>query len=306
MLGRDPTFLTSLYRYFFESDDKIDEPFELIDRDKVEDTIWIQIDGPSTPLVFSETKQKSKDHQGNYAKLGIAERRAIERLNSRAWLRDLEIHDYLSYAASRNSAKIISVLHPGYFSAGNFNDSFLKEITNPNGARYRQREQLLNADLILCPIVSNNHWYLLAISKSDQANKMNIRCLDGFNRIENHMEFLLAGKQLVERLHGPDTFEYDLRSAEVVRQNNGFDCGTVISFYGTLLCDCPNLFETNDNLEIGSPYFEFRKIMIDGLNEAAVERKHSFKSPASCSAQIVPPLAESLFSRTPTPTPRAY
>lgn len=269
MLGYPSTFLTSLYSYFFESDDEIDESFELIDAKETEpDTICLPIEIPSTLLVFSDTKKDLREHKDNYAKLGKAEYEAIERLKGKAWLKDLEIHDYLSYAAGQNPTKTISVLHPGYFSNGNFNDTLLNGISKPNGTRHRQREDLLKADLILCPVMCDSHWYLMAISQSTQTKKMNIRCLDGFNRFENHMELLLAGKQLVETLHGLGTFECDLRSAEVVRQNNGWDCGTVISFYGTLLCNCPDLFETNDNLEISSPYFKFRKVMIDGLNEA--------------------------------------
>lgn len=263
--------LNGIYDFFFEADDE-NQGVDCFS---------------APPVIFSS-------YNGAYVSQWQHEHSAIQRLSSKDWLQDLEIYEFLSYVASQSDPHKIYVLHPGFFTDERF-EAFLQEIAIPGGVRSNYRTRLLDANLILCPIMIDKHWYLMAISKSPQDNQINIRCLDGYNRFEKHGPLLEAGKRMIEKLYHTNAFEFDFGSAKVVTQDNGYDCGTVICYYGARFCS--NEFGQCVNLKTKDPYFEFRKVMIDVLLNLP-----SWKNLVDASSSHFEGYPESHLKRTPTPT----
>lgn len=265
--------------------------------------VWYQADiaPPSPSVLFSNVSRKSKK-AGYYSKLGDVQLEAINRLSSSAWLKDLEINDYIKSVASKHPNRSICVLHSQYFPNGILSEQFFNKITTLN-SKSSERKQLLSAELILCPIsISDTHWYLMAITKSPLNNKIVIRCLDGLNNFGAHVDLFESGKKLIEGLYGAstETLDFDMKSAQVLKQKGGNDCGVVISYYAANFCEDPELFsETDCSTEGTCDYSQFRKEMIDELNECAyvnriqdsLEKRRSYSvEPLSPSAAQLTPV----------------
>lgn len=259
--------LNGIYHFLFEPEDEWNGERE-ISVDELESDINLVEDRRSpSPVIFSALKGCGSQN-GAYARQGLNECGAIQRLKSTAWLNDFEIYDFLKHVASLNDSHKIFVMHSGYFPNGQLGKNILNESSQPYAIRPDIREKLLEAELILCPIQSNDHWYLMAISRN--GNQVDIHCLDGYNRSSDHILLFNAGKRLIKLLYNTNTFEFFFKSSRIVEQANSYDCGPVICFYGALLCGYQDFHEIYRNLDSGkkNPYFEIRKLMIEALDNS--------------------------------------
>ncbi|HRE32246.1 MAG TPA: Ulp1 family isopeptidase, partial [Candidatus Berkiella sp.] len=97
--------------------------------------------------------------------------------------------------------------------------------------RTNLRNKLKMANLIFWPYCDNHHWYLLLLERV-RDHIFTIKCLDGFNDTAKHAALIQIGRALLRKIDSrSQILDQDDMSYLIPQQDNGDDCGAVISYY---------------------------------------------------------------------------
>lgn len=172
-----------------------------------------------------------------------------------SWLNDLTINDFFKLLVQKYPQKQIAAMPSGYLTEPKFN-SFITQIKK--GERRNFSTQLKNARIVMCPIEKNAHWYLLIIEKHNNKS-FTLRCLDGFNSKAQHSTFFAQGKKLIRALFKINKdLTFNERSIAIPSQKDGYNCGTVISFYGEQFCQGKSLAQYSTLAKKSFDYTPYR------------------------------------------------
>ncbi|MBN9288624.1 MAG: hypothetical protein J0H47_11930 [Gammaproteobacteria bacterium] len=210
--------------------------------------------------VYQARVEEDKDDLINALKnVEGLDKNLAKQLLSKAEISSFTIDEYFRVLESEN--KGIKMIPSGFAKS--------KIFLNPT-ENLRLKEELKKADRILWPIctgdlgTTGNHWFLLILEKSKN-DTYSIYCLDGFNS-ESRKDYLAQGEKLLQALFPTkelDTLVKSTAKIDIPTQNNGVDCGAVISFWG-MKC-AKNAQIPLHNKKGSCDYSEFRYDMAETL-----------------------------------------
>ncbi|MCS5712694.1 Ulp1 family isopeptidase [Candidatus Berkiella aquae] len=136
--------------------------------------------------------------------------------------------------------------------------------------RTNLRNKLKAANVIFWPYCDDCHWYLLLIERV-RGNVFTVKCLDGFNHTQNHPGIIAKGEALLGSIYSHcQIVAQDDVSYLVPQQDNGSDCGTVISYYALRKAQDEDLSVYADYSRYSCNYVQFRLHMAQKLAESMI------------------------------------
>lgn len=203
------------------------------------EVVVLTMDDDAIPLPFwtqYEAKQKqdilSALEQGSFGKSNPD---ALSRLlssnkpdnDSALFLNDTIIDAYFKSLVASQSRSVFAMSPLWLQRNAEYCSNILKHPKN--------MELFHTAECILCPINQGQHWYLAFVTKKDNAYQ--ITMLDTLNRYREvpriYDDFEAKIKNIFNMVIPNISWEHTVRPI-VRKQNNGYDCGPAICYYGML------------------------------------------------------------------------